>query len=247
MNHIIKGSDQLTVLIFCDGESRLEGTPYDDSINGNGTNGVARGKESQSSIIILRAAHGEYVGCSVNQYGSLNFPKFPPPPKPKPLPPVKPVVVTPPPAPARPAASIIVVGTKNTNTTVSVEARSVPGPVAPPVPAATPSPAATPAVEPAPAPAPIPKPKVSTAPPVTPAPAATPVPASGTPAAAPANPPGVVATVTVSESGSWLPLVIGGVVLLIALNVTLWLVLRARQPRGSLITSSFEQDKHPPK
>ena len=33
LNRVMQGSERLTVLIFCDGEGKISGTPYDDAIN----------------------------------------------------------------------------------------------------------------------------------------------------------------------------------------------------------------------
>ena len=140
LNRVMQSSERLTVLIFCDGESRLQGTPYDSGVNEIITNAAARIKGGQPMfVIVLRSYHGEYLGCSVNRSLPLNFPKFPPPPKPvappKAEPPPK---VEPLPAPAvvvPPVPALIIVGTKaSTNLSALTNLVAAPTPV--PVPKA---------------------------------------------------------------------------------------------------------------
>src|ERR1017187_103602 len=94
LNRVVKNSERLTVLIFCDGQSRLLGTPYDSGVNEIITNAGAKAKAAQPLfVLVLRSYHGEYLGCSMNRSAPLNFPKFPPPPKPDPVTVIKPTPV----------------------------------------------------------------------------------------------------------------------------------------------------------
>ena len=135
LNRVVKNSDRLTVLIFCDTQSRLLGTPYDGGVNEVLTNSAPKTKGTPPPVVlVLRSYHGEYLGCSVNRTATLNFPKFPPPPAPPPPPVVKPPpvtaprVVTPPVAVA-PVPALIIVGT-NASTNVSALTKPLPPPVA---------------------------------------------------------------------------------------------------------------------
>ena len=83
LNRVVKNSERLTVIIFCDSQSRLTGTPYDSGVNGIITNAAAKYKGGVAPfILVLRSYQGEYLGCSVNRTSTLSFPKFPPPPAP---------------------------------------------------------------------------------------------------------------------------------------------------------------------
>ncbi len=120
LNRVAKNSERLTVVIFCDSQSRLLGTPYDSEVNEIITNAAARVKGGPIPfILVLRAYQGEYLGYSFNRSGTLNFPKFPPPPKPEPPAVVKPAAVPAPVPVARPVAtpvpSLIIVGTNAGN------------------------------------------------------------------------------------------------------------------------------------
>lgn len=195
LNRVVKNSERLTVIVFCDSQSRLKGTPYDSGVNGIITNAAAKFKGGVAPfILVLRSYQGEYLGCSVNRTSTLSFPKFPPPPAPAP-PPAPVVTNVPPPAPpvsgpiVKPVPALIIVGNKSstnlpppakvTTTTTTVPAAIIvsnPPPVIVPIatnpPAASPVPAAT-NVAPGPSPAPAPTP--------TPAPAPVPAPALNVP------------------------------------------------------------------
>jgi hypothetical protein len=115
LSQLVQDSDRLTVLIFCDGETAMSGTPYDAGINQIFQQRQdAQKKAEQPFIIVLRAQLGQYVGCTVDFPPTpVNFPEFPPlPPPPAPPAPTN----EPPPPPKRVAAqSIIMIGT-NTET-----------------------------------------------------------------------------------------------------------------------------------
>lgn len=139
LNRVVKNSERLTVIIFCDSQSRLTGTPYDSGVNGIITNAAAKYKGGVAPfILVLRSYQGEYLGCSVNRTSTLSFPKFPPPPAP--VPPSAPVATNvPPPAPpvsgpiVKPVPALIIVGTKS-STNLPPPAKVTPPP--PTVPAA---------------------------------------------------------------------------------------------------------------
>jgi hypothetical protein len=271
LNRVVKNSERLTVLIFCDSQSRLTETPYDTGVNEIITNAVAHGNAPPAFILAVRSYHGEYLGCSVNRSLPLNFPKFPAPPKPAPAPVVTSAAPAPMPAPApvvvTPMPALIIVGT-NATTNISAATISQPLP-APAVVSTVPKPA-PPVVKPTtPAPAPqvvVPPPKPA---PVTNLPPA-PVPASqvekiSTPPAIAATPPMVTNIPPAPESHpvsnaaaasndgpspdtAWQkPLFIGLGALAVAGSLTGWLVARARRPRGSLITSSMRDDIRTPR
>ena len=289
LNRVVKNSERLTVVIVCDSQSRLVGTPYDSGVNEIISNAVTRIKGPPVPfLLVLRAYHGEYLGCSVNRWEPLNFPKFPPPPKPE-----LPQVANPAPAPApapvpvappvsgpivTPVPALIIVGT-NASTNVSALMQSAspaavqPAPPPAPVPSAT-----TPTVPTSPLPTVPPKapPKVAAAPSANPAPVVNPpapvqpLPApvaeltktsesapavAATPAAVapaspaitpPTSPASAVAESTPADPGYLWPLFIGGGSLVVAAGLVLWLVTRSRQPRGSLITSSMQNDPRLP-
>ena len=115
LNGLVLDSDRLTVLIFCDGNGQIQGTPFDDVINSIfKENQRAFEKAKQVFVIVLRTQFGRYVGYKVNSSAiGVNFPEFPPLPQPpqsavsvktNPLPPApRPLVITTPP--------LVIVGT----------------------------------------------------------------------------------------------------------------------------------------
>ena len=113
LNRVVLKSERLTVLVFCDGETAIGGTPFDSGINQIfHQRESAQKKAKQPFIIVFRAQLGEYVGCTVNFPPlPVNFPYFPPLPPPAPNtasnPP--PVIDLPPPAVTLPP--LIIVGT----------------------------------------------------------------------------------------------------------------------------------------
>jgi hypothetical protein len=84
LNRLVQNSERLTVLIFCDGEGEIKGTPFDQPINGAFQQyGRELGKANQAFIIVLRSQFGRYTGYSVNfSSAGVNFPVFPPLPAP---------------------------------------------------------------------------------------------------------------------------------------------------------------------
>jgi len=122
LDRVIRNSDRLTVLIFCDGKDAISGTPYDSGINQVFQQRVAEQKRiRQPFVIVLRTQRGQYVGCSANfPPGMVNFPEFPPF---APPPPPAPTNAPPPPSP-RPQIGppLIIIGT-------NVETRWPPEPV----------------------------------------------------------------------------------------------------------------------
>ena len=118
LNQIVRGSERLTVLIFCDGQGEIHGTPYDVGINQIFQQRQSEREKARLPIVIgLRSQRGQYTGCMVSfppQPVSLTqFPPLPPPPAPPAPPPAPPA----PPPPVRSVAvpSLIIVGTTITN------------------------------------------------------------------------------------------------------------------------------------
>ena len=84
LNGLVQDSDRLTVLIFCDGNGKIQGTPFDNAINSIfKENQRAFEKAKQVFIVVLRTQFGQYVGYTVNSSAiGVNFPEFPPLPQP---------------------------------------------------------------------------------------------------------------------------------------------------------------------
>ena len=138
LNRVVKTSEKLTVIVFCDGQSNLLGTPYDSGVNTIIKKARAESKGAPGLfILVLRSYQGQYLGCSVNRMpGPLDIPKFPAPPKPEPV-----VVKPAPPAPPAPAPvpALIIVGTKvGTNLAQLTKPVPIPVPIPAPIPAPTP-------------------------------------------------------------------------------------------------------------
>ena len=128
LSQVVKGSERLTVVIFCDGATKITGTTFDTGINKLfEQNAAAQKKAHQPIVVMLRSQLGKYVGCTVSLPPQLvSFPEFPPlpepPPAPKPAPAPAPV-----PAPAPPVVqpSMIITGTNVENHLMPQAARPV--------------------------------------------------------------------------------------------------------------------------
>jgi len=244
LGNVIADSERLTVIIFCDGESEISGTPYDRGIGQNFLDGRAERKKSQQPFVVLiRTLSGKYIGCTVNfPPGDINLPMFlaPAPPAPDTNPPPAPRIV----APVKPAPVVV--------PDLIINGSTVGGTASPPpqasLPVTSPPPVAPPKVVPAlvsnpvPAPAPV---AVKTSPP-----AANPVavpPPTNPPAAmvsAPTNAANTTANINDGTDQPTRHLVLIGVGLLaVAVVVVLVLVFRpGRRPQTSLISSSMQDD-----
>ncbi|MGA2029168.1 MAG: hypothetical protein ABSG87_03745, partial [Verrucomicrobiota bacterium] len=80
LNRIVKDSERLTVLIFCDGEEEVHGTPFDVGINQVFKQHLRERKKSkQPFVLVFRSQLGEYAGCTVSfPPAQVNLPEFPP-------------------------------------------------------------------------------------------------------------------------------------------------------------------------
>jgi hypothetical protein len=116
LDQLIKNSERLTVLIFCDGEDAIKWTPYDDGINQVFQQRLAEQKRTrQPFVLVFRTQMGQYAGCTMNfPPGMVRVPEFPPPPAPPapvkmppPEPPPEPAIKPPPVGPP-----LIIIGTK---------------------------------------------------------------------------------------------------------------------------------------
>ncbi len=135
VNSLVQDSQRLTVLIFCDGDGEIKGTPYDNAINTVlKQNESTLSRANQVFIIALRAQLGRYIGYSVNSSAiGVSLPGFPPLPAPPQT--VVPVPTNPSPPPRTPppviqATPLIIIGTNvGTNPIPSVPPKVVlPGP-----------------------------------------------------------------------------------------------------------------------
>jgi len=116
LDRLVKKSERLTVIVFCDGKSELHGTPFDAGFNQVFKDHAAETKKNKTPfVIILRSQLGEYVDGAINYtQGKLNMPLFPalPEPPPKPVePPPAPPTNLPPPVVIVPPPPLVIVGT----------------------------------------------------------------------------------------------------------------------------------------
>jgi len=244
LNWVVQNSDRLTVLIFCDGDGEITGTPYDSSINQIFQQKQAECKKSQQPfILVLRSQLGNYTGCTMSvPPEQVGLPEFPP----LPQPPVEPTNTPPPPppAPAVEAPPLIIIGTKaGTN--------SPPAAPAPAPPLAT--------NQPTPAAAVPPTNVIANVETNLPPPIAT-VKPTNEPLAAPAAPAALVTPVAAVQTGASVPppensglstpkaLAIGAAFLVVAgVLMTVLILGRARRAgHGSLITHSMNEGGKPP-
>jgi hypothetical protein len=133
VNNLVQDSQRLTVLIFCDGDGEINGTPFDNAINTLlKQSKSALSKSGDTFIVVLRAQLGQYIGYTVNSSAvGVNLPGFPP--LPAPPQPVTPVQTNPIPPPRKPSpppvirvAPLIIIGTNvGTNPLPSVPPRAV--------------------------------------------------------------------------------------------------------------------------
>jgi hypothetical protein len=119
---VVAHSTRLTTIIFCDGNSLLQGTPYDAGVNKGFHDHLAEQKQSrQPFVLVLRSQLGQYVnGTVAYPPGNISLPPFPALPPPPPPPPSKPAVakaqVQAPPPP------LVIIGTKvSTNLNAKAE------------------------------------------------------------------------------------------------------------------------------
>ena len=126
LNQIMERSERLTVLLFCDGQGEIHGTPYDVGINQTFQQRRTERQKARLPIVVgLRSQRGQYAGCMVS---------FPPQPVSLPAFPPLPEAVHEPPkaaeasAPRSSAPPLIIVGTTITNRVPP------PAPKPPPVP-----------------------------------------------------------------------------------------------------------------
>jgi hypothetical protein len=136
VNSVVRDSQRLTVLIFCDGAGQIKGTPYDEAINSSfKQNEDTLAKAKETIIVVLRAQSGQYTGYSMNSSAvGVNFPEFPPlpaPPQPAALPqtnqpsPSAPVPA-PAPAPVVKLPPLVIIGTNvSSNLLPPIPARAV--------------------------------------------------------------------------------------------------------------------------
>ena len=226
LGNVIANSERLTIVIFCDGESEISGTPYDRGISQNFLDGRAERKKSQQPFVVLiRTLSGKYVGCTVNfPPGTINIPLFlaPAPPAPATNPPPAPRIVV----PAKPAPAVVPDLIIN-GTTVGGVANPPP---TPPVTNTVPAPAPVVAKTNLPAANPV------AVPPPTNPPAAI--------VAAPTNTANISPNANDGTDQRTRHLVLIGVGLLaVAIIVVLVLVFRpGRRPQASLISSSMQDD-----
>jgi hypothetical protein len=235
LNQVVLDSKQLTVVIFCSGESNIIGLPFDNGINQAFQEKLDRQKTArQPFVIILRSQLGQYLNCSLSLPPQpVAFSGFPP----LPAPPSAAAPNTPPPAPAAIVPSLIIVGTKIEPGSPPQMATTIPPPVTNQPPVTSPPPAVVP----------VPPPVVPVAP--TNAPVATPVkPAvtnlvaqtvTQTNATRSTNTPVLLAKVTDPGHENFLIAGAGLVVAAIVLGIVLWLRLRRRD--SSLITCSMNE------
>jgi hypothetical protein len=113
LNRVVKDSERLTVLIFCDGDGKISGTPYDDAINQAFQEKLVEQKNArQPLVIVLRSQLGQFVRANVGLPPQLvSIPEFPPLPLP-PAPPAPEPTNTPPPASVVIGQPLIIIGKK---------------------------------------------------------------------------------------------------------------------------------------
>ena len=220
LNRVAQSSERLTVLIFCDGETAVSGTPFDAGINQIFQQRKAEQKKArQPFVIVMRVQLGQYIGCMVDfPPEQVDFPQFPPLPAPPPPPaPTNQPPPTPPPPPPVILPPLIIIGTK-------------PPPSPPPQapkPTNTPPPVAS-----------VNKTNVETNPPPT-----VPKPTNTPPTVLPVIKTNIVASpLKNSDADSDDALTIGAILLATAIVLGGFVWLRGRKSSSSLITRSMNKE-----
>ncbi len=115
LNWIVQNSGRVTILIICDGDGEITGTPFDAGINQIFQQQQAeRKKARQPFILVLCSQLGNYTGCTMNLPPALvNFPEFPPFPQTLIEPTNAPSPPPPPPRPTVEAPPLVIIGTKS--------------------------------------------------------------------------------------------------------------------------------------
>jgi hypothetical protein len=245
LNRVVRNSARLTIIIFCDGDGQIHGTPIDEKINSIFKHSYSTMKKArQPFVVVLRSQFGQYISFSINTADSVTITPFPPLPEPP-----APDRTVPAPAPPAPAPLIII----GTHVGTNVPPATLP-PVAPPpqTPVPTP-PAPAPATPPHPTPTPAPAnpssenttpennrvQPMAVAPPTTNTVAATPE--TENPPATPTMP-GAIASPASAPAPSkkhWLAASVAAVVLISVLG---FLLFRPRpRPSPSLISESMKK------
>ena len=260
LNRIIEDSERLTVVIFCDGSEEVRWTPYDQGINEAMKRAVAGQKKSlQPVVLLLRTQTGKYVGATLNVPPvAVNAPPFPLLAREQ-----KPAVTNPPPvvAPVIPkviAPPLIIVGTHVSTNRDDLTNRVVVATTITNVAPTNSSSAVLDGKPSDPGTSAIPtvrtekisgQPKktftnASTIPATSDSPKVTPPDA---PSAAATN---VLAVASVTPPGDGMAKVLtyfGGVLILAAVGLVIFLLRPRRAPPSSLITSSMQENFQPPK
>jgi hypothetical protein len=231
LGEVVTGSQRLTVLIFCEGQGEIIWTPYNDAINQSlRQNYDERKKSNQPFVILLRVQEGKYFGCSLNfPPGAVSFPTFPKLPE-EILPAAVTNVVAAPEKKAPPldTSPLIIVGKSAATNTAQPPAATVPAPLtnddsgtnASGTMGNTPTGAVTSVVT-----------------------AATNAAVGAAAMAAAVRP----SAKPIADNGDTVLILIGGLALLLAVVLVILLVLRARQPQGSLISDSLNAPRSPPR
>lgn len=248
LGRVVDSSERLTVLIFCDGATKITGTTFDTGINQLfAQNAAAQKKAKEPFVVVLRSQQGKYVGCTVTYAPQLvAFPQFPPlPPLPEPPPEPKPAPVAAP-TPAIVVPSMVIIGTnvEGRQPSAATKPAPTPPPATEPAPASV-APVSAPVVEPEVAPVVPPVPAVAAEPatPTNPAPATlvTPTPAAPTTTPVPTNHP---ATADANSSGlDKKSMFIGAICVVAAGIVTALVVWLFRRPDQRSLISRSMNDK----
>ena len=114
LNQVVGASERLTMLIFCDGQGEIHGTPYDVGINKIFQERQGERQKARLPIVIgLRSQRGQYTGCMVSfPPQAVSLPAFPPLPE---AVHASPEATNAPAPPRSNVPSLIIVGTTITN------------------------------------------------------------------------------------------------------------------------------------
>ena len=228
LNRVVLGSERLTVVIFCDGETKISGTPFDAGINQIFQEKLDNQKSArQPLVIVLRSQLGQYVNCTMGfPPQPVSFSGFPPLPEPPPAPPAPKLTNALPPPSTSAVPSLIIIGKK-------IES-SIPPPQTAPtnLPPVVPLPVVTPVMPTNALAAPIAPNNTAAAQPTNQV-------AAKIIAAAPVNPPvpGAVNSGAGLSGKNFLIFSVGLLGAAIALGIILW--LRLHRKNASLITRSM--------
>ncbi len=79
INHVIRISPRVLVIIFCDGDGQFKGTPFDNSVNASFKEHLSDMRKAHEPFVIaLLSESGQYSGSTISSAEEMSIPHFAP-------------------------------------------------------------------------------------------------------------------------------------------------------------------------